>query len=77
MGDFSESEIKDSAKLLTSREFQVLRHLVNGKSNPQIAKELVLSVHTVKAHVCSILSKLSVHDRVQAAVKAIRDGLVS
>lgn len=61
---------------LTDRELEVLKLLVEGKSNTEIAKELIISVHTAKAHVCNILQKLSVHDRVQAAVKAIRDGLV-
>jgi DNA-binding NarL/FixJ family response regulator len=61
---------------LTEREQEVLKLLVEGKSNTEIAKVLIISVHTAKAHVCNILQKLSVHDRVQAAVKAIRDGLV-
>ena len=65
-----------SSRPLTEREFEVLKQLVTGKSNTQIAKELVLSVHTVKAHVCSILHKMAVKDRVQAAVKAVRNGLV-
>src|SRR5574344_30508 len=55
---------------LTEREFEVLRHLVLGKSNTEIAKELIVSVHTAKAHVCSILQKKCGNDRVQAAVKA-------
>ncbi len=61
---------------LTEREFEVLRLLVQGKSNTEIAKDLIVSVHTAKAHVCSILQKLCVDDRVQAAVKAIRENLV-
>lgn len=61
---------------LTEREFEVLKHLVMGKSNTEIAKELIVSVHTAKAHVCSILQKMCVNDRVQAAVKAVREGLV-
>ncbi len=61
---------------LTEREFEVLRHLVEGKSNTEIAKELIVSVHTAKAHVCSILQKMCVNDRVQAAVKAVKEGLV-
>ena len=62
--------------LLTEREQEVLKLLVDGKSNTEIAHELIVSVHTAKAHVCSILQKLCVEDRVQAAVKAIRQGLV-
>lgn len=61
---------------LTEREFEVLKHLVMGKSNTEIAKELIVSVHTAKAHVCSILQKMCVSDRVQAAVKAVKEGLV-
>ena len=61
---------------LTEREAEVLRLLVKGKSNTEIAKELIVSVHTAKAHVCSILQKLCVDDRVQAAVKAVKEHLV-
>lgn len=61
---------------LTERESQVLSLLVEGKSNSEIADALSVSVHTAKAHVCSILQKLSVHDRVQAAVKAVKENLV-
>ena len=61
---------------LTERELEVLKHLVDGKSNTEIAKELIVSVHTAKAHVCSILQKLCVDDRVQAAVKAVKENIV-
>ncbi len=61
---------------LTERECEVLKHLVMGKRNTEIAKELIVSVHTAKAHVCSILQKMCVNDRVQAAVKAVKEGLV-
>lgn len=67
----------DNKAKLTEREGEVLKLLVQGKSNTQIAQELIVSVHTAKAHVCSILQKLCVDDRVQAAVKAIKEGLVS
>ncbi len=67
----------DQVKIpLTERECEVLRHLVAGKSNTEIAKELIVSVHTAKAHVCSILQKMCVNDRVQAAVKAVKEGMV-
>lgn len=66
----------DSGIILTEREQEVLKLLVDGKSNTEIAHELIVSVHTAKAHVCSILQKLNVEDRVQAAVKAIREGLL-
>jgi len=62
-------------KPLTEREYEVLQHVVTGKSNTEIAEVLSISVHTAKAHVCSILQKMSVGDRVQAAVKAVRKGI--
>ena len=62
--------------ILTDREKDVLRLITEGKSNVEIAKDLIISVHTAKAHVCSILQKLCVNDRVQAAVKAVRKNLV-
>lgn len=71
------NQSSEQAKVpLTEREFEVLKHLVAGKSNTEIAKELIVSVHTAKAHVCSILQKMCVNDRVQAAVKAVKEGIV-
>ncbi len=71
------NQVSDQTRIpLTEREFEVLRHLVAGKSNTEIAKELIVSVHTAKAHVCSILQKMCVNDRVQAAVKAVKEGMV-
>ena len=67
----------DAKTKLTEREQEVLKLLVQGKSNTEIAQDLIVSVHTAKAHVCSILQKLCVDDRVQAAVKAIKEGIVS
>ena len=57
---------------LTSREREVLELLTQGLSNTEIADKLIISTHTAKAHVCNILTKLSVTDRVQAAVKATK-----
>lgn len=71
------SHSADTKTRLTERENEVLKLLVQGKSNTQIAQELIVSVHTAKAHVCSILQKLCVDDRVQAAVKAIKEGIVT
>ena len=56
---------------LTPREVEVLRLLSQGQTNPQIAQNLLFSVSTVKAQVRSILAKLGVSDRTQAAVRAI------
>ncbi|HEY9744748.1 MAG TPA: response regulator transcription factor [Oculatellaceae cyanobacterium] len=61
---------------LTSRELKVLQLIVEGKSNPEIADQLCISIHTVKAHVGSILNKLCVNDRVQAAIKALKENIV-
>src|SRR4051812_21065377 len=61
---------------LSRREHQVLRELVGGKSNAQIAQELYISRETVKKHVSSILGKTRTENRVQAAVQAVRRGLV-
>jgi len=61
---------------LTERELETLKFIVMGKSNVEIAHEMFISVHTAKAHVCSILRKLAVNDRVQAAVKAVRESLI-
>ncbi|MDH4379388.1 MAG: response regulator transcription factor [Vampirovibrionales bacterium] len=61
---------------LTEREREVLAEIVNGKSNKEIAVYLGMSPHTVKTHVTNVIQKLSVTDRTQAAVKAIKQQLV-
>jgi DNA-binding NarL/FixJ family response regulator len=61
---------------LTPREMEVLKLIVEGNSNAQIAEVLVITKATAKAHVHSILQKLCVDDRTQAAVLAMRQGLV-
>ena len=61
---------------LTPRELEVLEMLARGMDNPEIAQALYLSQHTVKNHVSSILLKLQVANRIQAAVHAVRRGLV-
>ena len=61
---------------LTTRELEVLSHLTQGSANSDIADALGLSAHTVRHHVSSILTKLGVDNRVQAAVRATRDRLV-
>jgi DNA-binding NarL/FixJ family response regulator len=61
---------------LSQRELEVLELIVEGNSNPLIAQQLYISVSTVKTHVRSIMNKLAVNDRVQAAVVALRSGLV-
>jgi two-component system, NarL family, response regulator LiaR len=61
---------------LTDREMEVLRLMVEGHTNPEIATLLYVSLSTVKTHIRSIMNKLAVDDRVQAAVVALRAGLV-
>jgi two-component system NarL family response regulator len=61
---------------LTTRESEVLALLVAGADNATIGRELTISPHTVKQYVSNIFEKLGVHSRVQAAVHAVRSGLV-
>ena len=61
---------------LSSREMDVLSLIVKGHSNKQIAHDLSIAEHTVKNHVKSILSKLGVDDRTQAATAAIQRGII-
>jgi DNA-binding NarL/FixJ family response regulator len=62
---------------LTPREFQVLEQIVAGKSNKDIATELAITEATVKTHINTLLGKLGVEDRTQAATAAIRRGIVT
>ena len=72
----SRSIFKERHSNLTQREYEVLKLIVDGQSNSDIAKTLTISEHTAKAHVCNIIQKLVVDDRTQAAVKALKEGLV-
>ena len=67
----------ESPETLTERETEVLQLLARGKANKQIATSLRVTEKTVKAHVSSILAKLGVQSRTQAALYAVRAGLVS
>ena len=62
---------------LTERELEILECIVAGCSNAQIAEKLFVTVGTVKTHVRNILNKLGASDRTQAAVRALRSGLIS
>ncbi len=73
---YTRASFKAEHSNLTEREYEVLKLVVDGRSNNEIAEELKISEHTAKAHVCNIIQKLVVDDRTQAAVKAIKEGLV-
>lgn len=70
------AESAKSPSRLSQREIEVLKHVVEGSSNQQIAERLVVSVETVKTHMRRIMEKLAVSDRTQAAVKAMREGIL-
>ena len=61
---------------ITKREYEVLSMVVCGYSNSRIARELFISLSTVKAHLENIYQKLDVHNKVQASVKVVIEGIV-
>ena len=63
--------------LLTPRETEVARLLVDGKTNPEIAAELFISERTVQSHVGNIMAKLGVNSRAAAAARIVRDQLAT
>jgi DNA-binding NarL/FixJ family response regulator len=60
---------------LTDRELEIFTHLASGMSNHEIAHELSLSTNTIANHIASILAKLHLENRIQAAVQAVRSGI--
>jgi DNA-binding NarL/FixJ family response regulator len=72
-----EVQIPESPEVLTERETDVLRLIAHGCSNKEIAQNLSIGEKTVKTHVSNILSKLNMPSRTQAALYAVRIGLVS
>src|SRR6056297_1307281 len=72
----SETEKEELIEPLTDRELEVLALLGRGLSNQEIADELVVSIKTVKTHVSNILAKLEVDSKTQAAVFAIKKGII-
>lgn len=70
------NEEKKPLDELTKREIDVLKEIASGKSNKEIASSLFITEKTVKTHVSSILAKLEVADRTQAALYAVRNGVV-
>ena len=71
----SRSEKPPEGPHLTEREGEVIRLVAHGKSNQEIARALVISEKTAKAHISNILGKLGVEDRTQMAIYAIKNGL--
>jgi DNA-binding NarL/FixJ family response regulator len=72
----SQHEAETIQSELSDREIQVLKLIANGKDNAQIAGELHISPKTVKNHISNILMKLQIENRIQAAVYAVRSGIV-
>lgn len=72
--EHSPSDRLGAAKGLSPREVQILRHLMNGRSNKAIARELSISEATVKVHLKALLRKVRVNNRTQAAVWALNNG---
>jgi DNA-binding NarL/FixJ family response regulator len=72
----AEGDNRPAGVTLTAREREVLVELANGRSNREIARLFAVSEKTVKTHVSAILAKLGVQDRTQAALRAVRTGLV-
>jgi NarL family two-component system response regulator LiaR len=70
-------DARNGRDALTAREFDVLRHIVLGRSNREIAAALDIGDETVKTHVARVLSKLQVENRAQAIVQALKQGLVT
>ncbi len=70
----SSAEIRDD---LTEREMEVLRLLAHGRTNREIADELVVGAETIKTHVGNILAKLHLAHRTQAVIHALKQGLIS
>jgi DNA-binding NarL/FixJ family response regulator len=77
MASVQASGDEDPAAQLTDREREILRMVAAGKANKQIAAELVISERTARTHVSNILRKLNLSSRTQAALWAVREGLVS
>jgi DNA-binding NarL/FixJ family response regulator len=69
--------VEDAAERLSARELEVLGLIVEGLTNKEIASRLCLSPDTVKNHVVHIIQKLGVSDRTQAAVMAVRQGMIA
>lgn len=76
MSKMRQKNKKELHEELTSREMEILLLMAEGKSNQEIADELIIALKTVKTHVSNILSKLQVQDRTQAVIYAFKHSLV-
>ena len=74
--DLSTPEQEPRRDELSDREYEVLDLLVQGATNMEIADALIVSEHTVKAHLRSILNKLNCRNRQEAVARALQDGLL-
>jgi two-component system, NarL family, response regulator LiaR len=72
-----EVRVPESSEDLTERETEVLKRVARGRANKEIARDLFVEERTVKSHVTSILRKLGVKSRTQAALYAVRTGLIT
>jgi DNA-binding NarL/FixJ family response regulator len=75
-GDAQEHLDSGAVERLTTREREVLRLVAQGKTNAEVAHDLLVSVATVKTHIEHIIAKLEVSDRTQAAVRAVELGIL-
>ncbi len=75
-GDEPRAERATSASPLTAREEEILQLIADGRSTPEVARELFISAKTVKNHLASIYAKLDARDRTQAVLSAVRSGIV-
>lgn len=67
----------DTTRIITKREEEVLQHIADGCSTPEVAEKLFISQKTVKNHLASIYQKLDARDRTQAVLQAVRMGIVT
>ena len=75
MQDIQSQDTKENENALTEREIEILQLVALGKTNQEIADDLVLSERTVRTHITNILAKLGLSNRTQAALYALREGI--
>lgn len=71
------AKLENNEVKLTARELEVLKLMAQGKTNIEIAKELIISSHTVKAHICNIFEKMHVAARMSAVLYALKEGIIT